>query len=94
MDTQLLNQIRNRFELLQEDFNIYNDLGYEKEYRFEKYDQCQDHIEKLAELGVFYSIYDEDDETSYIRPDCYNEKYNQEFQERVERLLQIRFEED
>lgn len=91
LDQQRLRTIKYQFGQMQQQFNIYNNMNYTQERRFKAYDIAQKHIEELKKFGLYYTIWDEDEQNSYIRPDCYIEEYNDALQAIVEKMLNIQY---
>ncbi len=80
------------FAHFQREFEIYNNhKEYSRKARFAAVDRAQELIEELKEFGLYYTIYDEDDEHSYIRPDCYVDEYDEVHQNKIETLLDISY---
>lgn len=92
INEQKLRVIEFLFRSMQTEFNIYNNLHYSQEYRFAAHDKADAFIQRLAnEFGLYYTIHDEDDEHSFIRPDCYNDKYKHLYQKTIEQRLNLKY---
>ena len=91
-DQSKLRIIKFYFDSMQTQFNIYNNLNYKTEDRFKAFDIAETFIKKLAEeFSLYYVIHDEDNEHSFIRPDCYREEYDDKYQRRIEIALNLKY---